>query len=121
MLGTSRRETITEAIDLLGIDSVGAEATLEHRFDDEAMRNFNGDVNRTRLSPSDTREPRGHLGQARAAMGKIPLTEPLSATISDVDTVVLGCPVDADEPAFQLMATASLGLFFPAAFFRTLT
>jgi hypothetical protein len=35
-------------------------------------------------------------------MGKIPLTEPLSATISDADTVLLGCPVDADEPAFAV-------------------
>ena len=36
-------------------------------------------------------------------MGKIPLTEPLSATISNADTVALGCPVDADEPAFQFI------------------
>src|SRR5262249_9662526 len=46
---------------------------------------------------------RGHLGQASASMGKIPLTEPLSATISNADTVALGCPVDADEPALHFV------------------
>src|SRR5215467_146225 len=103
ILGTGRRETITEAIELLGIDSVDVEATLEQRFDDGAMWNFDGDVNRTRLSPSDARKPRGHLGQASASMGKVPLTEPLSATISDADSVVLGCPINANEPAFQFV------------------
>src|SRR5215469_17301564 len=82
ILGAGRRETIAEAIELFGIDGVDVEATLEQRFDDGAMRNLDGDVNRTRLSASNTREPRGHLGQASASMGKIPLTEPLSATIS---------------------------------------
>ena len=103
ILGAGRRETITEAIELLRIDGVDVEATLKQRFDDGAMRNLDGDVNRTWLSTSYTREPRGHLGQALASMSKIPLTEPLSATISDADTVVLGRPVNADEPAFQLV------------------
>jgi hypothetical protein len=31
-----------------------------------------GDVDRTRIGPSDTRERRGHFRQARASMGKIP-------------------------------------------------
>jgi len=41
-------------------------------------------------------------------MGKKPFTEPLSAMISDADTVALRCPVDADEPALQLADAAPI-------------
>jgi len=67
------------------------------------MPHFDGDVNCARLGPSDTRELRGHLGQALASMGKIPLAEALSATISDANTMALRCLVHADEPAFQFV------------------
>jgi hypothetical protein len=40
------------------VTGADVETTLERRFDDGAMRNFDGDVNRTRLSPSYTYEPR---------------------------------------------------------------
>jgi hypothetical protein len=49
-----------------GAESLGVSSS---RFDDGAMRNFDGDVNRTRLSPSYTYEPRGHFNQARWRTG----------------------------------------------------
>ena len=91
VLGTGRRESISEAIDLLGIGGGDAEATLEQRFDDGAMRQFDSDVNRTRLSPSYIYELRGHFGKARASMRKMPFTKALSAIVSDADAVTLGC------------------------------
>jgi hypothetical protein len=75
VLGSRRRETITEAIELLGIDGIDVDAMLEQRLDDEAMRHFDGDADRTRLGPADTCEPRGHFAQARASTGKIASTK----------------------------------------------
>jgi hypothetical protein len=102
VLGTRRRETITEAIELLGIDGIDVETTRERRLDDGAMRHFDCPVDGTCLSAGYTREPRGHLGQARVH-GQNPLTEALSAPIGDADAVILGRPVDAGEPAFQFV------------------
>jgi hypothetical protein len=103
VLGARWREAITEAIELLGINGIDVEATLEQRFDDRAMRHFDGDVDRTWLGPGDACEPRGHFAQALASMGKIPFSKTFSATIDDADAMVLGRPVDAHEPAFQFV------------------
>jgi len=40
---------------------------------------------------------------AKPSIGKIPLAEALSATISDANTMALRCLVHADEPAFQFV------------------
>ena len=49
ILGSCWRETVTEAVELSGVDGMDLEATVEQTFDNRAVRNLNRHLNQLRL------------------------------------------------------------------------
>ncbi len=98
VLGAGGREAVPEAVELLGIDGVDAEAALHQAFHHGAVRHLDGDRHGIRRRPGLLLDPGRHLGQALAAVGETALAELAALGIDHEHVVRLRCPVDAHEP-----------------------
>src|SRR5215212_3557073 len=106
ILGASRREAVAEAIELLGIDRVNAEATLHQALDDRAVRHLDGHEDRLGGSSRHLEDPSRHRGQTFAAVSERPRATLAAAGIGHLDVMRLGGPVDTHEPVALVLHRA---------------
>ena len=98
VLGAGGREAVPEAVELLGIDGVEAEAAIHQSFDITTVRHLDGHRHGIRRRPGLLADPGRHLGQALATVGETALAKLAALGINHEHVVRLRCPVDAHEP-----------------------
>src|SRR6185369_16001385 len=106
ILGAGRREAVAEAIELLGIDRMNAEATLHQALDDRAVWHLDGHEDRLGCGSCYLEDPSRHRGQTFAAVSERARAEPAAAGIRHLDVMRLRGPVDAHEPAALVLHRA---------------
>jgi hypothetical protein len=102
VLGASHRETVTEAVELLGIDRVDVKAALQQRLDDGTMRHLDADRDLSGLGPASGGQPLAKQVKSLAAMGKDFVAEAAAICVRHPDIVLLGRPVDAGKKVRRL-------------------
>jgi hypothetical protein len=101
ILSTGDAKPIAQTVELLRIDRVYHEASIDQRIDDWSVRHLNGDCN-SRCCPSDCEQPVAQLHQTRTTMWKPPLSYDGSLLIENTYLVLFRAPVDANEPRQSL-------------------
>src|ERR1700691_6227835 len=102
VLGPSNAEPIAQAVELLGIDRIDGKAPIQQAIDDWAVRHFDRGGNRTGVA-GDGENPVTLRGQTGAAMRKLAFSRDRALCIQNASLVLLGSPIDSDEPKNLLL------------------
>ena|SRR5208337_1604365 len=97
-LGAGYREAITKAIELLRIEGIGPKTALQKHLDDRSMRGLDGYRDLRRRGLRLLQQPSAQVRQSSSFMTKFSLTHNSSTKIEQADVVLLGCPIDTDQP-----------------------
>jgi hypothetical protein len=81
--------TITEPVQLLGINRKDMEASFEQPFDNRATRHFDGHGDPLRLSRRHGPQPSRQLGQTGSIMVYGPRTHPATVAVEHADLMLL--------------------------------
>src|SRR6266536_625846 len=98
VLGTSNREAITEAIELLGIEREDLKAPLQQQFDQRPARRLDRDRDLARGCSRRLLQPDAKLVQCRAFMAHVAFAHAIAFRIEQADAMALARPVDPDKP-----------------------
>ena len=102
ILGSCWRETVTEAVELSGVDGMDLEATVEQTFDNRAVRNLNRHLHQLRLRLCKFEDPARHAGKTLASVLEDLFSEPVPVGLQHTDMVRLGRPIDAHLELFLM-------------------
>jgi hypothetical protein len=98
ILGSRDTVTITEPVQLLGINRKDMEASFEQSFDDRATRHFDGHGYPLRLSRRQGPQPSRQLGQTGSIMVHGPCPYPATVAVEHTDLMLLRAPINSYKP-----------------------
>ena len=109
VFSAGKSEAVAEAIDLLRVDRMHPEASLDQRFHHRPMRDLDSDLNLRRLARATLcHQPGRHRGESFATVLEYPLSDFLAAAVGEEYVVAFRSPVDARIPLFLICHAFSL-------------
>src|SRR6516164_3389680 len=99
VVGAGDREAIAKAVELLGVDRINVEATLEQGLDDRPMRRLDADMDIARLATARLQQPGNHVGETGPTVRELPLSDFLACVVIQRNDMLLRCPINTHQPS----------------------
>ena len=110
VLGTGDTEPVAQTVELLGIDRVYDEASIDQRIDNRSVRYFDRYGDSARRS-RDREQPVTQLCQTRTTMREFSLSCDDTLGIDNTCVVLFRAPVDASKPRKCSLEPSHLSLY----------